>query len=65
MPGEPTDAILGNYTFSKVFNGRPMYQSNFDDGKFSIWSCNNFWAVGYTKDVSNSECKAIAFRYVA
>ena len=59
-PAQSTDEILGNYTFHKILNGRPMYQSNFDDGKFSIWSCNNCWVVGYTRDMP--ECKGIAYR---
>ena len=59
-PAQSTDEILGNYTFHKILNGRPMYQSNFDDGKFSIWSCNNCWVVGYTRD--KPECKGIAYR---
>ena len=61
-PSKSTDEILGNYTFCQILNGRPKYQSNFDDGKFSIWSCNNCWVVGYTEDVP--KCKGIAYRYI-
>ena len=47
---QATDKIFGEYILmGHTENDMPTYRDNFDDGKFSIWSCGHVWMIGYTQ----------------
>ena len=47
---QSSDKIFGEYIMiGHTENNMPTYRDNFDNGKFSIWSCGHVWMVGYTK----------------
>ena len=50
---QSSDKVFGEYIMmGHTENNMPTYRDNFDNGKFSIWSCGHVWMVGYTKVIT-------------